>query len=232
MLIPLSGLPVREYDVVFTVTPTSRQGHNSDSIYLTHELYVVNNTNEKIQFPFVVLSQDPGSGAQNKDSVEPKVTNGSRPVELSDDEIDNELFVDAALQRARQAGVTDAEQLEQVRAWARLVLGRAERTKRGRTTIDPNESRRIVVQQRQRLLVGEDGTFELTVIAPTPLANLQVGGRVSVVGLLPWEDEDVRPAVVSVTQGFELEQARIKQRQVVSWHWRNDPVFELRYRYN
>lgn len=232
MLIPLSGLPVREYDVVFTITPTSRQGHSSDSVYLTHELYVTNTTGEKIQFPFAVLSLDPGSGAQSRDSVEPKVTNGSRPVELSDDEIDNEQFVAAAVQRGQQAGVTDAAALEQVRRWADLVLSRAERTKRGRTTIEANESRRIVVQQRQRLRPGDDGTYLFSVIAPTPLAALHVGGRVSVVGLLPWEDEDIRPAVVSVTAGYELEQARIKQRQVVSWHWRNDPVFELRYRYS
>ncbi len=230
MLFPLAGIPVTEYDVTFTVTPTSRQGHSSDSVLVNIEALVRNDSGEDLQFPFLVLNTDPGSGAKSREAVEPKVLNGSRPVGL--DEVDEKQAAELARQRVAAIG-GDAELQEEVRRWAEAALSRAERTKRGRTRIRNGESRRIVLQQRIRVLPEEDGSYRLEMIAPSPLLTIPTRGRVSVVALLPFEDEDVRVTVVPelTEQAYSYELGRVKQRQVVSWFWMNDPIFRLGYRY-
>lgn len=230
MLFPLSGIPVSEYDVTFTVTPTSRQGHNSDSVMVTVEMLVRNDTGQDIEFPFMVLSTDPGTGAESKEAVEPKVLNGSREVVV--DEVDEQQAADLARDRVAAVGA-DLELQAQVRDWAKAALAQAERTKIGRTKIKSGESRRIVLHQRIRVKPTADGAFHLTLIAPTPLLTVSTRGRVSVVGLLPFEDDDVSVTVIAdaTEQGFGYELGRVKQRQVVSWFWMNDPIFRLGYRY-
>src|SRR3712207_4572050 len=78
MLIPQGLLTVREYDLVATVTPTSRFGHASDSVFTTVEMLVVNDQGQEIEFPFVVLNTDSGANADDPRSVEPRLLNGSR----------------------------------------------------------------------------------------------------------------------------------------------------------
>lgn len=230
MLIPEGLFNVREYDAVFIVSPTSKFGHESDSVFATVEMLVENNQQEAIQFPFVVLNTDPGIGAENRQSVEPQVLNGSRDVTLNDTEIDEVQFAETMVQRAQAAGVTDATELERVRHWGRTVLARAERTKRGRTRIGPGERRRIVLQQRIRIL-PQDGRYTFETIAPSPIATLAPGGRVSLAVILPWEDDDIRVQVLERTEGFEVEQGQIKARKWLGWHWRYDPIFRLVYQY-
>ena len=230
MLFPLAGIPVLEYDVTFTVTPTSRQGHSSDSVLVNTEALVRNDSGEDLTFPFLVLNTDPGVGAESREAVEPKVLNGSRPVDL--DEVDQAQAAELARQRVAAIGA-DAELQEEVRRWAEVALSRAERTKRGRTRIRHGESRRIVLQQRLRVLPEDGGTYCCEMIAPSPLLTIPVRGRVSVVGLLPFEDDDIRVTVVPelTEQGYSYELGRVKQRQIVSWFWTNDPIFRLGYRY-
>jgi hypothetical protein len=234
MLMPIGGFPIREYDVTLLVTPTSKFGHSSDTVFATVEMQVVNNEPNEIEFPFVALSTDSGEKAENDASVAPKITNGSRDVDITGDELDQgqrQQLIDGMVQRAQAAGAAD---LDAIRAWAEAVLDRAQRTKVGRTKIKAGESRRIVLQQRLRVLPKE-GVCVLDTIAPTPAAALQTGGRVSVVALLPWEDEDVKPEIVEgeggTTPQFEYEKGPIKKRQWVAWHWPNDPVFRLAWRY-
>lgn len=231
MLIPSNLLKVVEYDAVFTVTPTSRFSHDSDSVFAVVEMLVENDQQEEIEFPFFVLNTDPGTGAESRASVEPVVLNGSRPVEVTKDEIDENAFAELMVQRAQSAGVSDPAQLEEIRKWARAVLSRAERTRVGRTKIQPGERRRIVLQQRIRILPEADGRYVFETIAPSPIATLATGGRVSLVMLLPWQDDDIRPQILERTEGFEVEQGQIKARPWVAWHWRNDPIFRLVYRY-
>lgn len=238
MLIPIGGFRIEEYDESLLVVPTSKFGHSSDTVLVTVEMQLTNDQAEEIEFPFAALSTDPGDGAESSDSIEPKVTNGSRPVELDADGLDDGTrtqVIEGMVQRAQAAGVTDAAALEQVRSWAGTVLDKAKRIKVGRTKIGPNERRRIVLQQRLRVLADEQGRFILDTIAPTPVGTLATGGRVSVVALLPWEDDDVKPQVLvgegETTQAFEFEQGRIKQRPWVAWHWPNDPVFRLAWKY-
>ena len=238
MLLPIGGIRVDEYDATLLVTPTSRFGHSSDTVLATVEMQVTNDQAEEIEFPFAALNTDPGDGAESSDSVEPKVTNGSRPVELDVNGIDEALrtqLVDGMVQRAQAAGVSDQAELDKVRAWALTVLDKAQRIKVGRTKIRPQERRRIILQQRLRVLPDDQGRFILDTIAPSPIATLATGGRVSVVALLPWEDEDVKPQLLTgegeTTSGFEFETARIKQRAWAAWHWQNDPVFRLAWRY-
>jgi hypothetical protein len=238
MLIPIGGFPVEEYDETLLVTPTSRFGHSSDTVLATIEMQVTNNQKEEISFPFVALSTDPGAGAESNASVEPKVTNGSRGVELVADELDEKAeqqLVDGMVERAKAAGVKDAADLDQVKAWAQTVLEKAQRIKVGRTKIRPNEQRRIILQQRLRVLPDDQGRFILDTIAPTPASTLARGGRVSVVALLPWEDKDVKPQILTgdgeTTQAFQFETGRVKKRPWVAWRWPNDPVFRLAWRY-
>lgn len=54
-------------------------------------------------------------------------------------------------------------------------------------------------------------------------------GRVSVIVLLAWEDEDVRVAVVERTEGYKVEQGQVNRRKWVAWHCKNDPPFRLVY---
>jgi hypothetical protein len=238
MLIPLGGFNVNEYDVVLHVTPTSRFGHNSDTVLATVEMQVNNDGGEEISFPFAALSTDPGEGAESESSLEPKLTNGSREVEIIGDELDEaaeEQVTTGMVERARAAGISDETELEKVRDWARTVLKKAERIKVGRTKIRAGESRRIILQQRLRVRGDDAQRFVLDTIAPTPAAVLSTGGRVSIVGVLPWADEDVKPELLTgkgeTTPGFEFESGQIKQRTWVAWHWRNDPVFRLAWRY-
>lgn len=231
MLIPQSLLTVREYDAVYTIAPTSRFGHHSDSVFATVEMLVVNDQAEDVTFPFIVLNTDPGSGAEDRRSVEPRVLNGSREVELEDMEIDEAQLAEIMVGRAQSLGVSDPAELQQLREWGRQVLGRAERTKRGRTRIKAGESRRIVLQQRIRVLPDATGQYVFETIAPSPIATLAAGGRLSLLVVLPWEDDDVRPQIIDYTREFEAEQGRIKQRQYVAWFWRYDPIFRLVYRY-
>lgn len=238
MLLPIGGIRVDEYDATLLVTPTSRFGHSSDTVLATIEMQVTNDQAEEIEFPFAALNTDPGDGAESADSVEPKVTNGSRAVDLSSDAFDDTLrtqLIDGMVQRAQAAGVSDPAELEEVRAWALTVLEKARRIKVGRTKIRPQERRRIILQQRLRVLPDDQGRFILDTIAPSPVATLATGGRVSVVALLPWEDEDVKPQLLTgegeTSSGFEFETARIKQRTCAAWHWKNDPVFRLVWKY-
>jgi hypothetical protein len=238
MLIPIGGFRVDECDETLLITPTSRFGHSSDTVLATIELQITNDQAEEITFPFAALNTDPGTGAESADSVAPRVTNGSRDVQMVADELDDQAeqqLVEGMVQRAQAAGVTDATKVEEVRRWAQTVLAKAERIKVGRTKIRPNERRRIILEQRIRVLPDDQGRFVLDTIAPSPASSLVTGGRVSIVALFPWEDEDVKPQILTgeaeTTLGFEFESGRIKQRQWVAWHWRNDPVFRLAWRY-
>lgn len=232
MLIPLNLFQVLEYDATFVITPTSRSDHSSDTVLATVELLVHNDQSEDVEFPFVALTTDPGTGATNRSSVQPNVLNGSRPVETDEDsDVDETSLAERAVAQARAAGVTDEDELASYRDWAIAVIRRAERTTVGRTRIEPGERRRVVLQQRLRVLPDDDGRFIFETIAPSPLARLATGGRVSVVVLMPWEDEDVKPEVLDKTEGFEVEQGRIKMRSWTAWFWRNDPLFRLVYRY-
>jgi hypothetical protein len=238
MLIPIGGFHVDEYDETLLVTPTSRFGHSSDTVLATVEMQVTNDQAEEINFPFAVLNTDPGTGAESADSVAPKVTNGSREVELVAEELDEqqkEQLIEGMVQRAQAAGVSEPGELEKVRGWARTVLEKAQRLKVGRTKIRPSERRRIILEQRIRVLPDDQGRFILDTIAPSPAATLVTRGRVSIAALLPWEDEDTKPQLLTgegeTTPGFEFESGRIKQRTWTAWHWQNDPVFRLAWRY-
>lgn len=238
MLFPVGGFRVEEYDELLLVTPTSRFGHSSDTVLATVEMQIHNDKADEIEFPFAALSTDPGTGVESPASLEPRVTNGSREVEFTSDQLNetqkNQL-IDGMAERAGAAGISDEGELEGIRHWARTVLARAERMKVGRTKIRPKERRRIILQQRLRVLPDGEQRFILDTIAPTPAAALVGRGRVSIVGLLPWEDNDVKPQVLTgegeTTPGFEFESGRIKQRSWVAWHWRKDPVFRLAWRY-
>lgn len=231
MLIPSGMFKVTEYDAVFTVTPTSKFSHDSDSVFAVVEMLVENDQQEEIEFPLYILTTDSGDGAESQASVEPVVLNGSRPVDMGKDEIDENAFAELMVQRAQAAGVSDAAELEEVRQWGRKVLSRAERTRVGRTKIKPGERRRIVLQQRLRIRPEADGRYVFETIAPSPIATLSTGGRVSLAVLLPWQDEDIRTEILERTEGFEVEQGQVKARPWVAWHWRNDPLFRLVYRY-
>lgn len=239
MLIPIGGFNVQEYDLTLLVTPTSRFGHSSDTVFATVEMQVFNDKNEEISFPFAALNTDAGDGVEDPASIEPKITNGSRTVDVVADELDEEAeeqLVNGMVERAKAAGVTDEAEVEKIRGWAKTVLGKAQRIKVGRTKIRPQESRRIILQQRLRVRPDDEGRLVLDTIAPAPASTLATGGRVSVVALLPWEDEDVKPQILTgegqTTEGFEFEQNRVKQRPWVAWHWRNDPIFRLAWRYS
>lgn len=230
MLIPSSMLQIREHDATFVITPTSRQGHSSDTVLATVEMLVLNDQGENIDFPFMVLSTDPGIDADPA-SVEPRMLNGSRPVELTAaDEVDEDALAQLAGDRARAAGHSEAD-VRGVVEWTRSVLRSAERVHVGRTRVKPGEQRRIVLQQRLRLLPASDGSLLLRTIAPSPLASLVVGGRVSVLVFMPFEDDDVRVSVERRTEGFGVEHGWVKQRQWIGWQWQNDPLLELQYRY-
>lgn len=232
MLIPLNLFNVLEYDATFVVTPTSRFDHSSDTVLATVELLVHNDQQEDIEFPFVTLTTDPGTGATDPSSVQPHILNGSRPVDvIEDDDVDEASIAERVVAQARAAGVTDEAELQSYRRWALAVVRRAERTTVGRTRIEPGERRRVILQQRLRVQPDKDGRFIFETIAPSPIARLATGGRVSVVVLMPWEDEDVKPEILERTEGFEMEQGRIKMRAWTAWFWRNDPVFRLVYRY-
>jgi hypothetical protein len=235
MLIPEAGFPVREYDVAFIVTPTSRFGHSSDTVLSITEMQIQNESGEEIRFPFHILTTDPGLGAESASSVEPKVFNGSREVDVSDEEIDEVRLAELMVERARAGGVSDEADIERVRAWAQTALARAERTKIGRTRIGPNETRRIVLQQRIRVQPDPSGIYTLETIAPIPAATLIPRGRVSVTALLPFEDDDTRLEILEgegqTTRDYAYERGRAKGRLWAAWHWTYDPVFRLVYRY-
>lgn len=219
MLIPQAGFTALEYDAVFTITPTSRFDHDSDTVLGAIEMLVLNDQAVEVEFPFYILTTDSGEGAGAPASVEPHVLNGSRPVDVTQEDVDEDALAEAMVQRAQAAGVTDATELENVRAWGREAIQRAERTFVGRTRIGPNERRRIVLQQRLRVQPDPNGVFLFRTLAPSPLATTPVGGRISVVALLPWEDDDVRPRIVpeQTEQGFEHQEGTVKQRQWVAW---------------
>lgn len=233
MLIPQNLLAVREYDATFTVVPTSRFGHSSDTVLATVEMLVLNDQSEDITFPFVVLNTDSGAGAESGRSVAPNVINGSRDVDVSESEVDEVALAEIIVQRAQAAGVTDPAELDELRGWGRAVLARAERTHVGRTRIKAGESRRLVLQQRIRVRPDAQGRFTFETIAPSPIATLVTGGRVSVVVVMPWEDDDVRVTIdaSASTTGFEFEQGQVKLRKWAAWHWRNDPILQLVYAY-
>ena len=231
MLYPLGGIPVQEFDLTCVVSPTSRLDHHSDTALLSTEMLVVNNTGEAIKFPFLVLNTDSGSGAGDAASVEPKLVNGSRPVTV--EEVDQKEAARLAEERVAAVGA-DADLRAKTRQWVEQALAKAERIRIGRTTIEPGESRRIVSQQRLRILPDAQGNLQFLTIAPSPLFTVLTRGRVSAYVLLPFEDEDVRITVVPelTEQGFGYELSRVKQRQVASWFWQNDPILKVGYRYN
>lgn len=231
MLIPLGGFAIREYDATFVVTPTSKFDHSSDTVLATVEMLVENNQAEDIDFPFAVLTTDSGEGAADSNSVEPHITNGSRSVDVSEDEIDEASFAEQVVSNVRTAGETDESKIEAHRQWAITAIRRAERTRVGRTKIRPGEKRRVILQQRLRVLPDADGNYRFETIAPSPVGVLQAGGRVSVVVIMPFEDEDIRVEITEATTDFEHERGMIKTREWAAWHWKFDPIFRLTYRY-
>jgi hypothetical protein len=231
MLFPGSALRILEYDAMFIVTPTSRAGHHSDTVLAVVEMLVENDQPEEIEFPFYIVNIDSGLNAASAESVQPHVLNGSQPVEVQDEEVDEQALADMMVERAKtQQGISDPRVLEWIGQWVRETLARAERVKIGRTRIAPSTRRRIILQQRIRLQES-DGRFTLEVMAPPPIGAIAIGGRVSLFVIFPWEDEDVRIEVLEKTEGFEVESGRLKVRQWVGWHWRNDPVLRVVYRY-
>lgn len=238
MLFPLGGIPAIEYDATFTIAPTSRFGHSSDTVLASVEMQIHNTGSERIQFPFMVLSTDSGVGADAApESVEPRVINGSQPVTLTTDEVDEAAAAEAAAQRVA-AGGGDAAKQEEARQFVLAALRSAERRKVGRTYIEAGAQRRIVVQQRLRVQPDPaDGAFVFETIAPSPLLTTTLGGRVSVYVLMPVKDSDVRPTVLATDPrtvrdyGFTVTTTPDLQRDVAWWYWQNDPVLKLAYRY-
>lgn len=231
MLFPLNGIPVTEYDVTVTLSPTSRQGHHSDSALISVEALVRNDTGEPISFPFLVLTSDSGRGATSRTSVEPRVLNGSDPVEIG--EVDETQAATLAQQRVAAIGA-DSDMQEKVGLWVKEALNKAERIRHGRTTIRPGESRRIVLQHRERIQADNQGIYRFLTIAPSPLLTVSTRGRVSLYVLLPFEDEDIRIEVLpapETEQGYSYQLDRVKQRQIASWFWQNDPILKIAYRY-
>lgn len=232
MLIPRSLFKVLEYDAIFVVTPTSRFDHASDTLLAIVEMLIENDQAEEVEFPFYVLTVDSGMNAESPESVAPHVLNGSSPVEIADEgEVNEAEFADLVVQQARSQGITDEGVLQSVRAWGEASLAKAERVKVGRTRIAAGARRRIILQQRIRLLPDGDGRFTLEVIAPPPLGVIPIGGRISLFVILPWEDQDIKVQIDERTEGFELEHSRLKMRQWVGWHWQNDPLLRVVYRY-
>lgn len=233
MLFPLGGIPATEYDATFTIAPTSKFGHSSDTVLAAVEMQIHNTGSERIEFPFMVLSSDPGTGAVEPASVEPRVLNGSQPVWL--DEVDEAAAAEAAVQRVAAGGADSAKQ-EEARQFVLTALRSAERRKIGRTHIEAGAQRRIVLQQRLRVLPDTtDGAFVFQTIAPSPLLTTPAGGRVSVYVLMPFKDGDIQPTVLETDprteQGYGFKCTPVQQRDVVSWFWQNDPVLRLAYRY-
>lgn len=231
MLVPQNLLRVVEFDAMYVVTPTSRFDHSSDTVLATVEMLIENDQQEEIEFPFYILNADPGTGAASTESVAPHVLNGSQPVAIEDDEIDEVAFAELMVERARQQGTSDERVLGWIRRWAEATLAKAERVKVGRTKISPGARRRIILQQRIRLLPDAEQLFVFEVLAPPPLGVIPVGGRISVIVIFPWEDQDVRTEIVEKTEGFEVELGRVKMRPWVGWHWQNDPLLRVVYRY-
>lgn len=231
MLFPLGGIPIQEYDLTCTISPTSRLAHHSDIGLVSTEMLVHNNTGAEIKFPFLALSTDSGKNATDPASVEPKLLNGSQPVDV--DEVDEVEAGRLAKERIAAVGADPVLQ-EQAGRWVQQALAKAERIRIGRTTIKPGESRRIVAQQRLRIQPDGQANFQFVTIAPSPLFTVVTRGRVSAYVLLPHEDEDVRITVMPelTEQGFSYELSRVKQRQIASWFWQNDPILKLGYRYN
>lgn len=236
MLFPRGGIPTIEFDAVFTITPTHKWDHHSDTVFGSVEMLVHNTGSDKLTFPFMVLSTDPGTGAAAAESVKPKVYNGSTDAEVTDeaDDIDIEVEAAEAAQRVLNAGGTQ-DDAEGAREYVRKALESAKRRFVGRTHIEPGAQRRIVAQQRLRVEPGDDGVFQFETIAPSPLLVTTTGGRVSVVVLMPFEDEDTRVEIVKdgrTELGFDYkDDVVIRTRKVASWFWRNDPVLRLAYRY-
>ena len=233
MLFPLGGIPATEYDATFTIAPTSKFGHSSDTVLAAVEMQIHNTGSERIEFPFMVLSSDPGTGATEPTSVEPRVLNGSQPVQL--DEVDEQTAADMAVQRVAAGGADPAKQ-EETRQFVLTALRSAERRKIGRTHIEAGAQRRIVLQQRLRVLPDpSDGAFVFQTIAPSPLLTTPTGGRVSVFVLMPFKDGDVQPTVLGddprTERNYGYTLTPVQQRDVVSWFWQNDPVLRLAYRY-
>ncbi len=234
MLFPYGGIPAVEYDATFTIAPTSKFGHSSDTVLAAVEMLVHNTGGERIEFPFMVLTTDSGEGASAApESVEPHVINGSQPVTLTD-EVDETAAAAAAVDRVA-AGGADAEQQEEARQFVLAALRSAERRKVGRTHIEPGVQRRIVVQQRLRIQPEADGVMVFETIAPSPMLTTTLGGRVSVYLLLPYQDSDVMPQVLEddprTERRFGYARTQVQQREVISWFWQNDPVLRLAYRY-
>ncbi len=234
MLFPLSGIPVVEYDATFTVSPTSRGDHHSDTVLASVEMLVRNDAGERLEFPFMVLSMDSGEGAAAAESVTPKVYNGSTEVTTAGrGEVDEQAAAEAAAQRVAAGGGTAQDQ-QAAREFVRSALASAERRHVGRTHIEPGQTRRILAQQRLRVLPEPDDAFVFKTVAPSPLLTTTVGGRVSAFVWLPFEDEDVRIEVLKdgrTQTGFDFQENSVRQRKVVSWYWRNDPVLTVAYRY-
>lgn len=238
MLFPIGGIPAAEYDATFTIAPTSRFGHSSDTVLASVEMQIHNTGSERIEFPFMVLSTDPGTGAEAApESVEARVLNGSQPVTLTSDEVDEVAAAEAAVQRVA-AGGGDATKQEEARQFVLKALQSAERRKVGRTHIEAGAQRRLVLQQRLRVLPDPaDGAFVFETIAPSPLLTTPAGGRVSVYVLMPMKDGDVRPEVLDADPrtvrdfGFTITRTPELQRDVAWWYWQNDPVLKLAYRY-
>lgn len=153
--------------MTFTVAPTSRFGHSSDTVLAAVEMQIHNTGSERIEFPFMVLSTDSGANATAPESVEPRVLNGSQPVVL--DEVDEAAAAEEAVRRVA-AGGADAATQEAARQFVLAALRSAERRKIGRTHIEAGAQRRIVLQQRLRVLPDPtDGAFVFQTVAPSPL---------------------------------------------------------------
>lgn len=75
-----------------------------------------------------------------------------------------------------------------------------------------------------RLGHPQNGRYVFETIAPSPIATLATWGQVSLMVLLPWEDEDIRVQVLECSEGVAVEQGQVKECKWVAWHWQNDPV--------
>ncbi len=172
MLFPLGGIPAVEYDATFTISPTSRFGHASDTVLASVEALVRNDGSERIAFPFMVLSTDSGEGATEPASVEPKVLNGSQPVTMEGDEVDEVQAAEHAVQRVAAGGGDETAQ-RQAREFVLAALRSAERRQIGSGGPSPS----CFPNWQGMNPVAGPSCSTSTILATQPLLNIYCGKR-------------------------------------------------------
>lgn len=222
----VTGQPIISQNTVVDIEPTIKFGQKSDTASINSYIILKNDGQEQLEIPITIFTVDPNENQP----PDPVARLRKDPVRLDQVEVTTLDFV-------TMAQVAGPDQAQNLKSYLEKAADKATRAYKGVVPIAPQSYACLRYYVRERIRPDETGLFVFETIAPLPQFALVTHGSVSVVMAAPRSLPDFPELKLIVTE-LRPEPTEnltpvtpIADRQIFGWHWRQDPILRVSYRY-